>query len=503
MNGNDGTEDFSKIAKITKVSKKSTNLENKMMKNICNDFIKDFESPLNFANKLSGNSKCSVGSTILNKEKSSLKKDEDFIITLTKRLNNVELELKENKYKVKELNEENQIFKKEIEKLRIEKELIKSKYNTDFKCSNCPKLKKHIKKLDDYISELKEFIKDQGFVIMNNSPSSSQDDRLESITTKIKNLANELNISVDLDKNEDLCEYEEDSELSELERKIPQEIDINIISKRVDEMNHLIYKEGNSIFEMDNDKIFKLKQVKDVNIFFYKNGIIIEGFNFYTFNSIEAKRILHDILDGYSPYIMKQSYPDGAILKVVNNLHKEFDGKEKLCNNVKSISDPKLKHKKISGEEFLNKFPEKVIKDGKIFNIREDMQKFIITKDNNEYNLEQDEQYIKCTKDDSCLVGQICKLKIKLNLVDKIVNFNISKNENFSVLFDYIKILINSNPKAKFIKKFMIDKIEDWVLYTTYPFKIFKYDELNNLEDNGLYPTHFLIFEEHKNLNKK
>ena len=80
MNGNDGTEDFSKIAKITKVSKKSTNLENKMMKNICNDFIKDFESPLNFANKLSGNSKCSVGSTILNKEKNSLKKDDSIIV---------------------------------------------------------------------------------------------------------------------------------------------------------------------------------------------------------------------------------------------------------------------------------------------------------------------------------------------------------------------------------------------------------------------------------------
>jgi hypothetical protein len=502
MNGTGEIGDYSKIAKITKVNKKSTVLENKMMKNICNDFIKDFESPLNFANKLSGNNKCSVGSTILNKDKTSIK-DDDFIITLTKRLNVVEVELKENKSRVQELNEENQRFKKEIEKLRIEKEVIKSSTNNYLKCSNCPKLKNHIKKLDEYISELKEFIKDQGFVIMHPSPSLTEDDRLESINTKIKNLVDELNISVDLNKNEDSYEYEEDSELSELERKIPQEIDINIISKRIDEMNHLIYKDGNSKFEMDEDKIFKLKQAKEIKIFFYKNGIIIEGFKFYTFNSIEAKRILHDILDGYSPYIMKKSHPDGAILKAVNNLHKDYDEKELFSNNVKSISDPKIKQKKISGEEFLNKFPEKVIKNGKVFNIREDMENFIITKNNNEYNLEQDEHFIKCTNEDLSLEGHICKLKIKINLVDKIINFNILKTEKFSVLFDYIKNLINSNPKAKLLKKLMIEKIDDWVLYTTYPFKIFKYDEITNLESNGLFPSHFLIFEEYKNLSMK
>ena len=53
-------------------------------------------------------------------------------------------------------------------------------------------------------------------------------------------------------------------------------------------MNNLIYDtEGsNSKFESEDGKIFKLKQKKELLISFYKNGLIIEGYQFFLFYQI-------------------------------------------------------------------------------------------------------------------------------------------------------------------------------------------------------------------------
>ena len=55
-------------------------------------------------------------------------------------------------------------------------------------------------------------------------------------------------------------------------------------------MNFLIYKDGSSKFEKENnsDKIFKLKQIKELKIVFYKNGMLIENYRFYEFSSEEG-----------------------------------------------------------------------------------------------------------------------------------------------------------------------------------------------------------------------
>ena len=123
-------------------------------------------------------------------------------------------------------------------------------------------------------------------------------------------------------------------------------------------MNYLILKDGGRTkFEKDEDGVFKLKPQKEVKIFFFKNGLVIEGFKFYNYARNEAKRVLHDILDGYMPYILKCRYPDGVLLQPVNNLHKEYTIEEGQ-QNVINLNAPKVKKEHMTGEEFLKLFPE-------------------------------------------------------------------------------------------------------------------------------------------------
>jgi hypothetical protein len=372
--------------------------------------------------------------------------EEDLLLSMTKRLNLVEKDYKEEKRK-------NKILQDELEKL-------KAGVQGD-NCNECIKLKNHIKELNDYISLLKEFIKDNGFVLMKSAPE---------------------------------LVFEEDSELLNYEeRKIPKEIDINILTKRIEEMNFLTIKDNSaSRFEKDEDGIYKFKAQKELKIFFYKNGLVIETYQFYEYVTIGAKRILHDILDGYMPYILQKAFPNGVLLSIVNNLHLDYTGKPQ--GNLKEIDSPKVKGA-MSGDDFLKLFPEKVIRNGKIYNIREDMETFLVTKKNNDYNLDTNEYFLpeKFQKDQSCIdYEKFCKLKIKIPCIDKIFLINANKELTIDKIYDLLKKIMGEVKCRQ----------RELSLISTFPFRIFENNLKENLEQLGLFPSHFLLFEEKKNYAK-
>ena len=83
---------------------------------------------------------------------------------------------------------------------------------------------------------------------------------------------------------------------------LPSEIDTEVLTRRIEELN----------FIAEKDKIitnaYGMKEIKPldpVQIFFFKNGIIIKGYSFKPYYSKEAQSILSDILDGYFPYDLK------------------------------------------------------------------------------------------------------------------------------------------------------------------------------------------------------
>jgi hypothetical protein len=62
----------------------------------------------------------------------------------------------------------------------------------------------------------------------------------------------------------------------------------------------------------------EFKKLDPVQIFFFKNGIIIKGFKFSPYYAKEAQSILSDILDGYFPFDLKSKYPEGVELEPVD-----------------------------------------------------------------------------------------------------------------------------------------------------------------------------------------
>ena len=417
------------------------------------------------------------------------KNDEDLLLSMTKRLNIVEQNLKEANLKLKKKDEE--IIKlnikiKELEKIKKEKE----KENLNITCENCNQLNKIIEQQNEYITKLYNFMKENGILI---SKSIVDPKSQEVINKKLKDLQNELN-ELNMDNEYENNEYDKSL--------LPKTIDIKVLERRIDEMNAIIYEEqgNNAQFESEDGKIFKLKQKKEILISFYKNGLIIEGYQFFPYESETSQKIIQDIIDGYSPYILHDRYPHGVLMKIENHVKILYE--PNINKNIKNLNDPG-EQTYMSPKEFVNIFPNKIIKNGNILNIKEDMEKILnINKDEsknkdnskneeNEFNLYDEKN--KEIKDED-----LCKLKIKVVTVDKIINIKIPKNKHINELFDFVKKYVNDNLK-KISSTLKINNINDYGFIMTFPFKILFYDKNKNKENTldkcGLYPSLFITFD--------
>ena len=417
------------------------------------------------------------------------KNDEDLLLSMTKRLNIVEQNLKEANLKLKKKDEE--IIKlniriKELEKIKKERE----KENLNITCENCNQLNKIIEQQNEYITKLYNFMKENGILI---SKSIADPKSQEVINKKLKDLQNELN-ELNLDNEYENNEYDKSL--------LPKTIDIKVLERRIDEMNAIIYEEqgNNAQFESEDGKIFKLKQKKEILISFYKNGLIIEGYQFFPYESETSQKIIQDIIDGYSPYILHDRYPHGVLMKIENHVKILYE--PNINKNIKNLNDPG-EQTYMSPKEFVNIFPNKIIKNGNILNIKEDMEKILnINKDEsknkdnskseeNEFNLYDEKN--KEIKDED-----LCKLKIKVVTVDKIINIKIPKNKHINELFDFVKKYVNDNLK-KISSTLKINNINDYGFIMTFPFKILFYDKNKNKENTldkcGLYPSLFITFD--------
>jgi hypothetical protein len=447
-------------------------LDNKMMDKIFSDIEKDIAGSKKGA--FEKNKKLLCG-TLANNKKVS---EESLLATMSKRITGIEKQLADSMLSVATLTSEN-------EKLRKELAGISNKEG----CSKCSVYEGHIQELDKYIDELNNFIKDNGFMVLKCKPELNVEADLK---MKNENMLKKLESKLEEAKKVYL-DSEESDHSYDIDKLLPKQIDINVLARRVEEINMLILKDGeNSKFEMDSDKIFRLKHLrKEITFYFYKNGIAIDGYNFYDYKSTEAKKILRDILDGFSPYILKKQYPDGVFIKLENKIHMDY----KIEKGMTSLGQPKLKTK-LSAEEFLNRLPDKVIKNGKIFNIRDEIEKHLVVKRSPYYYATENDEHFLIEKDN---IEDICKLKIQILIIDKVITVNVNKNDNLSKLFDFLKKFINSNISTQFAK---IKEIQNYVLYQTYPFKSYEYNEPKNIFENNLYPTCFLIFEEKTKLKK-
>ena len=444
---------------------------------------------------------------ILSKIDLPIKKSNDnLIFSMSKSLNLAEQNLRETNNKLKQKEEEIIRLKQRIKEL--EQKLNDNKKNeeeSEITCENCIKMNSIIEHQSEYITKLYNFMNENGILI---SKSTVDPKAKEEFQNKLKSLENDLNkLNEDKEKLEgDVSEADKTSSSAYNKALLPRTIDIKVLARRIEEMNSIIYEEqgNNAQFESEDGKVFRLKQKKELLISFYKNGLIIEGYQFFPYESEQSQKIIQDIIDGYSPYILHDRYPKGVLMKVENHVKIVYEP-NKISNtdsNIKSLKDPK-EQKLMSPKEFVNIFPNKVIKNGNILNIREDMEKVLginlSNQDNNNENEKEETDFnLYDIKNRQIKQEDLCKLKIKVVTVNKIINVNIPKNRHINELFDFIKDYANKNLK-KVSEYLKINNINDYGFIMTFPFKILTYEKNvnkeNTLEKCGLYPSLFITFD--------
>ena len=195
-------------------------------------------------------------------------------------------------------------------------------------------------------------------------------------------------------------------------------------------------------------------------------------------------------------------------MKVENHCKFDYDSNNK--DNIKSVNDPKAQ-KVLSGKEFVNLFPEKIIKNGNVLNIREDMEKLLkINKDEkSEFDDKQNEFDLFDKKEkDKINEKDISKIQIKIVTIDKTITVNAKKNSDINSLFDFVKKYTNEHLK-KVSPTLKVNNISDYGFILAYPFKWITYENkkdkksISTLEQLGLFPSIFITFDTLSKYQKK
>jgi len=267
---------------------------------------------------------------------------------------------------------------------------------------------------------------------------------------------------------------------------LPQEIDMVIMERRVQELNILIESDGPRVVK-EKGGIHKFKKHEDIPITFFKNGLLMKGFPFRPYSSKQAQSILSDILEGYFPYDLKSSYPDGVPLKVINQtgemyVKSEYVGDQSKMRDLSSLQ--KSGNDPISKDDFLKKLPANVIKGGKIIPVREEIAKKFEDSSNAKNPASQQSEGVIEVDTHATSKGMD---------EDKIATLRVRTENNKRVLI--IKLLEDDTIAT--LKKYTDDHCEsalkNYEIWTTFPRK--KYDPTGSetLKDLDLVPNAALI----------
>jgi len=254
---------------------------------------------------------------------------------------------------------------------------------------------------------------------------------------------------------------------------LPSEIDIAIIERRIQELN--IIAEKDSSRWVADGAIHKFKAPESVPIMLYKNGLILKGFPFKPYSSNQAQSLLSDILDGYFPYDLKHKYPDGVALRVVDKTSEMYKPGQKIGG----VNDPSTGI--MSKEEFLDKLPASVIKDGNIIPVREDIAQILQPEQTGTINIRTHvDDYLE-TPDgmkDAKAKKRITTLRIKTETGKKNLILKLWYNDSFSIISSIIERYREARSSCE--------------IRSTFPARTFNSSESRSLEELELIPNYAL-----------
>ena len=134
-------------------------------------------------------------------------------------------------------------------------------------------------------------------------------------------------------------------------------IDLGTLAKKIGELNHLLEStKGGKVIKHDGNFAY-ISEIERIKFTLYRNGILIEGYDFFDYGARQTAEIVVDIIEGYFPSIFEQRFPNGVYLTLVDELDSSYSEFE---NNAKA--------------KLIQKVPKQVLKNGELINVREKVE---------------------------------------------------------------------------------------------------------------------------------
>lgn len=145
-------------------------------------------------------------------------------------------------------------------------------------------------------------------------------------------------------------------------------VDLQVMSSRVAELNGLV--EGARVQRSGGPggAIYARFVAEEIlPLTFFQDGVKLGPCAFQFYHSRAAQQLIQDIMDGYFPYELKQDYPDGVMLKVIDRVSQTFGAwKENASHDrdLAGIGDRLAVGKVLNGGD-------KVVRGGEICKVRD------------------------------------------------------------------------------------------------------------------------------------
>lgn len=268
---------------------------------------------------------------------------------------------------------------------------------------------------------------------------------------------------------------------------LPPEIDTEVLSRRIDELNWIAEK---SRVVKQGDGVNKFEPQKEFNIWFFKNGLQMKGFKFYPYHSKEAQSVLSDILDGYFPYDLKEKFPNGVPLKPIDKTDDMYDA-EKIREEKKGpmgVEDFDKPEAPMGKQTFLKQFPESVVKDGVVVPVREEMekrfketQKLDTEKLNSNEPIEVQTHVILAENQGTEYAKEdLVTLRIRTENGKRNIILKMLASDTIGQVYDYLE-------------DYKEDKKGQFEVRASFPRVVLERNDPRSLKELGLYPTGVLV----------
>ncbi|CAF1373176.1 unnamed protein product [Adineta steineri] len=186
-------------------------------------------------------------------------------------------------------------------------------------------------------------------------------------------------------------------------------IDYNSILANIRELN-VLAGESEMHFEANNlnnqRNISTLKRTETISLILYANGIFLFNGPFRPFSDPSTQQFIRDILDGFFPTELQKRFPDGVPFHVSDKRdiyftderkQKAFHGEGYVLHDSRIVqTNQNIDHlppipqgvktesndqrPKVPVNQFLNRLPKTVIKNGQVIDVRQDIEQHLVGK---------------------------------------------------------------------------------------------------------------------------